>query len=77
MILRCPYVVRINIQHQNHFDVSMLSSYEVALLDFVIFHIGRLFLYLVRWKYYRIKDAQLQNPKVAWVFPILDFITIN
>ena len=43
---------------KRHLDVTLLSSYEVALLDFVNFHLRSLFLYPARWKYCRIKDAQ-------------------
>ena len=38
----------------------MLSSYEVTPLDFVVFHLGRLFLHLARLKYCRIKDAHTE-----------------
>ena len=39
LILRCSYVV--TIKCTLHFDVTMMSSYEMAHLDFVIFYTSR------------------------------------
>ena len=66
LILRCFYVI--TIKCKRHLDVTMLSSYEVVLLDFVIFHLGRLFLHLARWKYCRIKDAHTLKTFLRNVF---------
>ena len=55
LILRCSYVV--TIKCTLHFDVTILSSHVVTLLDFVTFQLTRYFLHLTRSKCCRIKDA--------------------
>ena len=54
-ILQCFYVITIKCKRH------LVVINKVALLDFVNFHLSRLFLHLAMWKYCRIKDHLLNN----------------
>ena len=56
VILWCFYVI--TIKCTLHFDVTIMSSYAVALFHFMIFQLVRSFLHLARRKWCRIKDDQ-------------------
>ena len=71
MDVLCFYVVTIKWKH--HLDVTMLSYHEVALLDFVIFHLGS-----TQQEHRKVRtETEISLIFEAWYFLCLRFASLS